>query len=275
MSRRGVYVVSRIPRIDLHVHSGLSDGHGSHGDIAERGWAVGLEVLAITDHYDPFDPQTGADCASRLQAILSLRDSIREQNQDSIRWAKQEGGTRVLVGIERGPVQLPDISADLDLVIGSVHYLTRPVAATPGDLYNPEYWRAYQDDVLRLALDPQVQVLGHIAGYLPMGPLLLPGSTFEERRAMEREIGARFLSRSWYEEVFRRAVQTGKAVELHCATRTPEPDVVRLGLKLGVRFSIGSDAHSLDRVGAVEWALDLLESLGATRDSVLFPQFKA
>ncbi|MEW6228865.1 MAG: PHP domain-containing protein [Bacillota bacterium] len=259
--------MSRIPRMDLHVHSGLSDGHGSHGDIAERGWAVGLEVLAITDHYDPFDPQIGRESAGWLQAILNSRDSIREQ--------KPEEGPLVLVGIERGPIPLPGLSADLDLVIGSVHYLTRPVGATPGDLYNPEYWRTYQDDVLRLALDPQVQVLGHIAGYLPMGPLLLPGSTFEERRAMEREIGARFLSRSWYEEVFRRAVRTGKAIELHCATETPEPDVVRLGLKLGVRFSIGSDAHSLDRVGAVEWALDLLEALGATRDSVFFPQLKA
>ena len=127
-----------VPRIDLHVHSGLSDGQGSYDEIEERGRAVGLEVLAITDHYDPFDPQTGADSAGRLRAILSLRDSIRKRNrkqkQDAIRGAKQEGGTRVLVGIERGPVQLPDISADLDLVIGSVRYLTRPVAATPGDL---------------------------------------------------------------------------------------------------------------------------------------------
>ncbi|MGE5586632.1 MAG: hypothetical protein ACM3ZO_00195 [Clostridia bacterium] len=157
-------------------------------------------------------------------------------------------------------------------MIGSVHYLTRAVAARRGDLFNEESWTAYRDDVLRLAAAPQVDVLGHIAGYLPMEPLLHPGPTFDECRAMEREIAARFFDHSWYEAVFVRAAATGKAVELHCATCTPDPDAVRLGLRLGVKSSIGSDAHSLERVGEIAWALDLLEVLGATENDVFLPE---
>lgn len=262
---------ARIPRIDLHTHSQVSDGHGTHDEIVQRARERGVEVVAITDHYDPLDPRLGAADVvrdpARLRTVLSLRDSVHRLGS--------ECGVRVLVGVERGPLPAPRLgAADLDLVIGSVHYLVRPIAARPGDLYNPEFWQAYKEDVLRVAADPQVHVLGHIAGYLPMDPLLLPGSTFEERRAIEREIAARFFDRSWYEEVFRRVRDTGKAVELHCATRTPPPDAVKLGLDLGARFSIGSDAHSLDRVGAVDWALDLLESLGATRDDVYIPQVR-
>ncbi len=260
---------ARIPRIDLHTHSQVSDGHGTYDEIVRRACERGVEVLALTDHYDPMDPRPGSADRdpARLQTILNLRDPTRTLGS--------ERGVRVLVGVERGPLPAPRLgAADLDLVIGSVHYLVRPVAARPGDLYNPEFWQAYKEDVLRVAADPQVHVLGHIAGYLPMDPLLLPGSTFEERRAIEREIAARFFDRSWYEEVFRRVRETGKAVELHCATETPAPDAVRLGLYLGARFSIGSDAHSLDRVGAVDWALDLLESLGATRDDVYIPQVR-
>ena len=43
------------------------------------------------------------------------------------------------------------------------------------------------DEALTVVADPQVDVVGHIAGYLPMGGMLLPGSTFEERREMERD----------------------------------------------------------------------------------------
>lgn len=265
-----------LPRIDLHVHSQLSDGHGSFDAIRERACEQGLSVVAVTDHYDPMDPRCDYDAAARLQAILEVQNLVHSRRATRAAGAEgaagaTQGGTVVLVGIERGPVPIPGLPKDLDFVIGSVHYLTRPVATRQGDLFNADFWAAYRDDVLRLAVDPQVDVLGHIAGYLPMDPLLNPGSTFEERRAMEREIAARFFDRSWYDALFLRAAETGKAVELHCATRTPGPDEVRLGLRLGVKFSIGSDAHSLDRVGAVAWALDLLESLGATERDLFIP----
>ncbi len=262
--------MSRLSRVDLHVHSEISDGHGSLDAIHEHAREQGLSVVAVADHYDPMDPRRDYDAPARLQAILEVRSLAHSRRAAHAAGAAPDG-TLALVGIERGPVSIPGLPQDLDLVIGSVHYLTRPVAARQGDLFNSDFWAAYRDDVLRLALDPQVDVLGHIAGYLPMDPLLNPGSTLQERRAMEREIAARFFDRSWYDALFFRAAATGKAVELHCATRTPGPDEVRLGLGLGVKFSIGSDAHSLDRVGDVAWALDLLESLGATARDIFIP----
>lgn len=289
--------MSRLPLVDLHVHSALSDGHGSLEDIRRHARELGLLAVALTDHCDPMDPRRDYDYAGRLRAILDARRALEngaggpdetrhvfaanaKQVGTGAAWVARadEGGaaersTLVLVGVERGPFPVPGLPKELDIVIGSVHYLTRAVAsARRGDLFNEEFWTAYREDVLELAADPQVDVLGHIAGYLPMEPLLHLGSTFDERRAIEREIAARFFDRSWYEAVFSRAAASGKAVELHCATRTPDPDAVKIGLRLGVKFSIGSDAHSLDRVGEVSWALDLLESLGATENDVFLPE---
>ncbi|HHY32889.1 MAG TPA: hypothetical protein GX515_07725 [Firmicutes bacterium] len=289
--------MSRLPLVDLHVHSALSDGHGSLEDVSRHACGRGLLAVALTDHCDPMDPRRDYDYAGRLRAILDAKRAVENGagGRDETRHVSAGGSDRlgageawvaradeedargsaalVLVGVERGPFPVPGLPEELDIVIGSVHYLTRAVAsARRGDLFNEEFWAAYREDVLKLASDPQVDVLGHIAGYLPMEPLLHPGSTFDERRAIEREIAARFFDRSWYEAVFSRAAASGKAVELHCATRTPAPDAVKLGLGLGVKFSIGSDAHSLDRVGEVSWALDLLESLGATENDVFFPE---
>ncbi len=263
--------MSGLSRLDWHVHSAVSDGQGSLEEIAARAWAQGLTAVAITDHYDPFDPAHGHLAEGCLKGILQALER------------RATFGT-VFVGLERGPHPLPAVPAGLFPVIGSVHYLTvsapagkrgpagaAPVRRARRNLFDDAYWRLYQEEVLRLAEDPQLHILGHPAGYLPLDPLLPPSSTYAERRAWEKEIAARFFTKDWYEALFRRAARNGLAIELHCATRTPEPEAVRLGLKLGVRFSLGSDAHSLDRVGDVGWGVDLLESLGASPSDLFNP----
>lgn len=284
--------MSSLPWLDWHVHSAASDGQGSLEEIALRAGAKGLAAVAITDHYDPFAPTYAHLAEGCLKGILQARDrlatfgaasaTVPERLSDK-RSRRPDEGPLVFVGLERGPHPLPGVPTGIFPIIGSVHYLTVPWLTVPGeptsavpsrpgrDLFDAGYWRLYQEEVLRLAEDPQLHILGHPAGYLPLDPLLPPSSTYAERRAWEKEIAARFFSRDWYEALFRRAARSGLAVELHCATRTPEPDAVCLGLRLGVKFSLGSDAHSLDRVGDVGWGVDLLESLGASPADLFNP----
>lgn len=252
--------------MDLHVHTDASDGEPTAEEVLEQAKAKGLSTLAITDHYDPFAAEYGAQSANvfddrGLEKQLKWRDELPD---DSL---------AVFVGIERGPipVMLARPSAQPDFVIASVHYITSKIPVERGRLLDERYWRAYMDEALRVVSDPQVDVVGHIAGYLPMGGMLLPGSTFEERREMEREIDARFFSRQWYEDVFRAALANNTAIELHCATRTPRVDMVEMGLEMGVRFSVGSDAHNAERVGNVAWAYDLIQSLGAGKQALWHP----
>ena len=153
-----------------------------------------------------------------------------------------------------------------DLVIASVHYLPADIPTVRGRFFDETYWHV---SVLDVASGPQADPVGHMAGYLPINPM--PGSTFEERREIEREIVRRYFTRDWYERVFRVVAARGIACELHCPTRSPGPDMVRLGLDMGVRFSVGSDAHMASWIGDVGWAYDLLESLGAHEADIWSP----
>jgi len=176
---------------------------------------------------------------------------------------------RVLIGVEAGPCFDPAIRQHADLVISSVHYverrfLPRGVESHRGDLFNADHWESYKAAVLAVAENPAVDIIGHIEGYLPMDPLLLPGSTFEERREYERRIAARFFGQDWQEAVIQRALKNNIAIEVHAMSKSPRPEFVRRCLKAGVRLSVGSDAHALEKVGEVGWAYALLEELKAT-----------
>jgi len=254
--------------MDLHIHTDASDGEPTVDEVLEMAKAKGLSIVAITDHYDPFAAGYGSQSGNvfddkALEKQLQWRDQLPDDD-DSL---------TVSIGIERGPipVRLAIPSIQPDFVIASVHYITSRIPVERGRLFDERYWRAYMGEALRVVSGPQVDVVGHIAGYLPMGGMLFPGSTFEERREMEREIDSRFFSRQWYEDVFRAALANKTAIELHCATRTPRIDMVEMGLEMGVRFSVGSDAHNAERVGNVAWAYDLIQSLGAGRQALWHP----
>ncbi|MGE5577881.1 MAG: PHP domain-containing protein [Syntrophothermus sp.] len=252
-----------LPRMDLHTHSKLSDGEGEPEEIVRVAEDKGLSVLAITDHYDPLDPGRYPQKFD-LEALGRLRRRLS---------GLTSAGMRVLIGVEAGPRFDPAIKRDVDLVISSVHYIERRFlpegfAPRPGDLFNADYWEAYKAAVLTVAENPAVDIFGHIEGYLPMDPLLLPGSTFDERREYERRIAARFFDRDWQEAVIRRALENDIAIEVHAMSKSPRPEFVRRCLEAGVKLSVGSDAHVLATVGEVGWVYALLEELKATPRSL-------
>lgn len=236
-------------RMDLHVHSVHSDGHGDYAEIWEQAQRAGLEIVAVTDHWDPYQ-QEGRSKMPTIEQILKRPFSCNEDYP------------RLIIGVETGPIPDPRLCG-VPLVIASVHYLPDPTPTKHGEIFNQQYWERYQAEVLKLAGSSLVHILGHITGYLPLAPLLPSGTTFDERRQMERKIRNRYFTKTWYEQVFGRAANSGLAIELHTATRTPEPEYAALAIKLGAKLSIGSDAHTLERVGEIDWALGVLDEIGA------------
>src|SRR5690606_20111464 len=119
----------------------------------------------------------------------------------------------VLLGVETGieGAVPPLLEKDVDLIIRSVHYLRKPVKAVSP--YDPSYWEAYKNEVLDLLQKPG-DVAGHIEGYLPL-PLGDMKTTFDERRAMEREIAEKYFDREWQEAVAKTAAQNRIAIEIH------------------------------------------------------------
>lgn len=67
--------MSLLSKADLHVHTSASDGTASVGDVLRRAAAVGLDVIAITDH----DTIAGAQEARRLAPAFGVAVVVGEE----------------------------------------------------------------------------------------------------------------------------------------------------------------------------------------------------
>lgn len=239
-------------RFDLHTHTYLSDGEGTVRDSVEKAVEVGLDLIAITDHYDePLNHRITTDQLRELAAEIKGK----------------EHPIPVLLGVETGiNGRVPsDLKDKVDLVIRSVHYFRKPVTAK--DLFDPLYWEVYKNEVLDLLKAPG-DVVGHIEGYLPL-PLGDRKTTFEERRALDREVADRYFDKAWQEEVARLAAKNKIAIEIHSFSKTPRLDFIRLCQKAGCLFSVGSDAHPTDNVGKVDWAFEVIKEFKIPKEQLL------
>jgi DNA polymerase (family 10) len=194
-------------RGELHMHTKWSDGAESAQAMAETARALGYEYACVTDHSQSLKVAGGV-------AIPDLKQHVIE-----VRRLADRMGFPVLVGTEcdilaDGALDYPpEVLADLDVVVASVHTHFR---------LSREAMTARIVSALETG---QVDILGH-----PTGRLL----------------GAREPYEVDVEAVVDAAARTGTALEINA-----QPDrldlkdtYVRLARERGVRLEIGSDAHS-------------------------------
>ena len=204
-------------RGDLHVHSTYSDGTSSIGEIAKAAQKRGYQYVAICDHSNSLKVARGLD-QSRLDKKNEEIDRINETLE----------GFQILKGAEvdilmDGRLDYPDrVLEKLDLVIASIH-----------SGFKQDRGKMTQR-ILRALENPWVDILGH-----PSGRLL------GAREPYEVEI----------EEVMEAARRHGKALEINAYFERLDMDDIhcRKGKEMGVRFSLGTDAHHLDQM----WMMSL------------------
>ena len=241
-----------IKRFDLHMHTNFSDGEGTVQEKVDKAVELGLDLIAITDHFD--EPLNHRMTIQKLQELSEIVKG-------------REYPIPVLLGFETGiEGTIPqELSGKVDFIIRSIHYLRKPVQAKSP--FDPLYWEVYKEEILAL-LRAGGDVLGHMEGYLPL-PLGDLKTTFEERREMDRKVAKEFFNKDWQEEVARLAAKQGVAIELHSFTKTPRLDFIRLCQGKGCIFSVGSDAHPTYNVGQIDWAFEVIEELKIPKTQLL------
>lgn len=223
-------------RGDLQVHTTHSDGKYPLEEVvaacAERGYAY----VGITDH------SVGLPIANGMS-----EERLRAQGLEIDTLNARLGGDgepiRVLRSIEMNlsPDGEGDMSAaalrELDLVLGAFHSRLR-VTEDQTDRY------------LAAVRNPTVHVLAH---------------------PRCRRFGARLGLRARWDRVFEEAARLDKAVEIDCSLDRQDLDVelLELAREAGVRVSIGTDAHYLSELDAMDLGLGTAALAGIPPERIL------
>ncbi|HEY6608386.1 MAG TPA: PHP domain-containing protein [Candidatus Limnocylindria bacterium] len=198
-------------RGDLHVHTEASDGGSSIREMAETASALGHEYIVITDH------------SPRLTVANGLEpDRLRAQLAEIAALNRELAPFRILTGIEvdineDGTLdQEPDLLAQLDVVVGSVHSALRSEE------------RPMTVRMVTALANPHLDVLGHCTGRMATGKRKRPPSTFDA------------------DIVFAAAARFDKAIEINSRPERLDPPkpLLRLAVEAGCRVAIDSDAHA-------------------------------
>jgi putative hydrolase len=205
-------------RGDCHSHTDASDGGSPLHEMVETAIWLGHEYLVITDHSPRLTVANGLS-AERLRAQL---DQVARLN------AQLDGRFRVLTGIEvdineDGTLdQDPDLLAELDVVVASVHSKLRSPAE--------EMTRR----MLRAVENPLVDVLGHCTGRMVTGNRKRPESQFDAAA------------------VFAACARNGVAVEVNSRPERLDPPkrLLRQAVEAGCVFTVDTDAHA---PGQLDW----------------------
>jgi putative hydrolase len=206
-------------RGDCHSHTDASDGGSPLVEMVETARELGHDYLVITDHSPRLTVANGLSPA-RLRAQIR---GIAELNR-----ALTDTGFRVLAGIEVDILedgaldQEPDLLAELDMVVASVHSKLRMPAAE------------MTERMLTAIANPHVDVLGHCTGRMVTGTRKRPESEFDA------------------DAVFAACVENDVAVEINSRPERLDPPkrLLRLAVEAGCTFTIDTDAHA---PGQLDW----------------------
>ncbi len=218
-------------RGDFHMHTRWSDGRDELEAMIAAAAARGYEYHAISDH----SPSRGRFGVSP--------ERMREQRRE-IEALRERHGVYTLCASEvdilpDGTLDYPDdVLAQFDLVIASVH----------SDFDQPR--EGMTKRLLRACENRYVTVIGHPTG-----------RRFGEFDGYEFD----------YDAVFAAAARTGTALEID--GQAPRLDLsgtlARHAASFGAIFALDSDAHRVEHLENVEFALGQARRAGLTKDRVL------
>ncbi len=208
----------RALRGDCHVHSDWSDGGSPIQEMARAAIDLGHDYMVLTDHSPRLTVARGLS-VERLREQLEVVRGINERLTPF----------RILTGIEVDILedgsldQEPDLLAQLDVVVASVHSKLRMPKAdmTPR--------------MLTAIGNPHMDVLGHCTGRMVVG-----------RGRPESEFDA--------VAVFAACRDHRVAVEVNARPERLDPPrrLLKLAVETGCRVAIDTDAHA---PGQLEWQL--------------------
>jgi DNA polymerase (family 10) len=223
-------------RGDLHSHTTLSDGRNSIEEMAEVARERGYEYLAITDHSASHGFGDHVTAERLWERIEEIRAYNKGQNKGN-KGFRLLAGSEINIGLD-GSLDYPDdLVAALDWVVASVH-----------TSFNVSE-KQMTERVVTAIENPDVDCIGHLTGRL---------------------IGRREPYGVDVEAVFEAAARTGTTIEINGnPNRRDLSDLhARLAAEAGVKIVLNTDAHGVDTLDNMAYAVATARRAWLTADDV-------
>jgi DNA polymerase (family 10) len=221
-------------RGDLHSHTTLSDGRNSVEEMAEAARERGYEYLAITDH----SASHGFGDHVTAERLWERIGEVRAWNKgNGVKGFRLLAGSEINIGLD-GSLDYPDdLVAALDWVVASVH--------TSFSVSEKQM----TERVVTAIENPNVDCIGHLTGRL---------------------IGRREPYGVDVEAVAEAAARTGTMIEINGnPNRRDLSDLhARLAAEAGVKIVLNTDAHGVDTLDNMAYALATARRAWLTADDV-------
>ena len=227
---------------DGHTHTSFSDGRNTVMENVRAAEATGLACVAITDHFH----EPGEWFARMLSGIRAARERYT---------------VRVLAGAEAaiintdGAVSIgPEDAERLDIVLADVGGRTAGIATD-----TPSTKARLLDNVTTCMINACHNPLAHVIAHpFNLGRLSLQVNVTDFPRTSLRTIAQAFVATDTAFELMNQMHWWFPDVPVGRFTRD-YADLVSLFADQGVKFVLGSDAHSAGAVGNLRWAINLVE----------------
>jgi len=219
-------------RGDLHSHTTLSDGRNTLEGMAAAGRERGYAYMAITDHSASHgfgDHVTAERLWQRIEEIAAWNEGKRG--------FRLLAGSEVNIGLDGGLDYPDDLVAALDWVVASVHTSFSISGA------------AMTERVLAAIENPDVDCIGHLTGRL-----------IGRREPYEIDV----------EAVAEAAARTGTMLEINGNPnrRDLSEHHARLAREAGVKIVLNTDAHGVDTLDNMAYAVATARRAWLTADDV-------
>jgi histidinol phosphatase-like PHP family hydrolase len=244
-------------RLDLHVHTTMSDGELTLGEVAELAAERGVTV-GIADHVSTRNVERFVSSLRQFEAYVEALEGAPVLRSAEFCWCD---------GLYP---EIPEaLMRRLDYRIGSNHGFALPDGTWGSPWWEtlPAPWEGRAQEVMEV----MVSNLCDLARAMPIEIVAHPTFMPAAFSALEEDVLA-----WWTEEREDRFVEAvvegGVALEISNRYRLPHDRLLTKARQAGARFTLGSDGHRGDQIARLDWAVETAHRVGIGEADLFIPE---
>ena len=257
MAPEGSAAGSLLGRMDLHVHTTMSDGYVPLEELVRIGAERGVRI-GVADHVS----------RRNLKRFVSSEEKVRRY-LDAVE-AQDVFVSGEFCWCDNYYLDLPDeVMSRFDYLVGSNHGFNLPGGGMGSPWWEqlPPEWKGRPQELMDAMVDELCRMVRTMPIQIAAHSTLTPPALFE----LESDVGAWWTAER--EDRYVEALaQSGVALEISNRYRLPHDRLLGKALRAGVRFSLGSDGHGVEQVVRLEWAAQTARRVGVTDADLFVPE---